>query len=77
MATTLTIQADDTLDAALRRRAEEQGKTVSNLVREILEAALTTPTLEERVGHLRGTLDTRASDDDPWRRSIRERNWRS
>jgi Arc/MetJ-type ribon-helix-helix transcriptional regulator len=49
--------------------------TVSEVVRESLRAALAERPLSERVGHLRGSLGVRA-DDGPWRRVLRERNWR-
>jgi len=76
MAYTLTVRADETLHKALRGRAEAQGKSISELVREILAEALSERPLEARIGHLKGKLDLPASDD-PWRMQMRERNWRS
>ena len=74
--TTLTIRTDPTLRKALQERALAQGKTVSQLVREILEAALVEQPLAARTGHLQGRLELPAQSDDPWRQQMRERNWR-
>lgn len=82
MSTTLTVRTDDSLHEALRRRAATQGTTISALVREILEAALVERPISARAGDLKGALELdEALDppapDDPWRRQLRERNWRS
>jgi plasmid stability protein len=76
MSATLTIRADDELRDALRRRAELQGKTVSELAREILTEALVERPLGARAGHLRGRLDLRAATSDPRRERIEKLNWR-
>jgi plasmid stability protein len=76
MRTTLTIRADEKLRAALRKRAAIQGKTVSELAREILSEALEERPMSARTGHLRGQLDLPSDTSDPWRQQIRERNWR-
>ncbi len=76
MSTTITVRTDD----ALRRRLEEQaaarGKSLSETVREILEAAVAPQPLEHRAGHLRGRLELPRQGSDLWRRKLRERNWR-
>jgi hypothetical protein len=77
MGTTLTVRTDDALREALRRRAAAQGKTISDVVREILEAALEERPIGLRAGHLRGSFGPPAGDEDPRRRQLRERNWRS
>jgi len=77
MSTTLTVRTDETLRQALRRRAAAQGKTISTLVREILEDALAERSFAARAGHLKGRLDLPPADEDPWRQQLRERNWRS
>jgi plasmid stability protein len=77
MRTTLTIRTDEKLRAALKERAAMQGKSVSEVAREILSEAVAERPLSERVGHLKGKLDLRASDTDAWRERLRERNWRS
>lgn len=76
MRTTLTVRADEALRDALAERARAQGKTLSQLVREILEAALAERTLESRAGHLKGRLVLREEAVEPWRESLRRHNWR-
>ena len=76
MSKTLTVRTEDELHEALRARAAARGKTVSQLVREILEEAVAERPIGSRAGHLAGRLDLPA-DDDVWRRELRERNWRS
>ena len=77
MRTTLTIRTDESLRNALARRAEAQGKTVSEIVREILEEALVERPLSAKTGHLRGGLKLPRKHSDRWRQQIRDRNWRS
>ena len=77
MSTTLTVRADEALRDALAERARSQGKTVSQLVREILEAALAERPLGARAGHLKGRLVLREQASEPWREGLRQRNWRS
>jgi plasmid stability protein len=77
MSVTITIRTDESLREALDERAAESGKSVSELVREILEEALVERPLQERVGHLRGRLVQRRAGSDPWRKQLRQRNWRS
>jgi plasmid stability protein len=75
----LTIQVDEDLRAALRKRAAAQGKSVSKVVREILSGALEERPLSVRVGHLRGQLElpSEASEtSDAWQIELRERSWR-
>lgn len=76
MSTTLTIRTDQRLRSALESRARAQGKTVSALAREILEAALEPAPLGRRTGHLRGALRVREARDEAWRVALRDRNWR-
>lgn len=75
--TTLTVRTDEELRDALERRARSEGKTLSSLVREILEEALAERPLVARAGHLKGCLELPQDTDDPWRRQLRDRNWRS
>lgn len=77
MSTTLTVRTDDALRDALAERARAQGKTLSQLVREILEAALAERPVESRAGHLKGRLMLREQASEPWRESLRRHNWRS
>ena len=76
MRTTLTIRTDDSLREALAKRAKSQGKSVSTLVREILEEAVAERPLKDRIGHLRGRLRLDKAVTGDWRHSIRKANWR-
>ena len=75
MGTTITIRADKPLRDALIRKARAEKRTVSEVVRQILEDALVQRPLAERVGRTRGSLRM-AEAHAPWQRHIRERNWR-
>lgn len=76
MSTTLTIRTDEALREALAKRANAQGKTLSEVAREILRSALVERTLEERTSHLKGRLRLGEKQTEAWRRSLRQRNWR-
>jgi predicted DNA-binding protein len=77
MSTTITIRADEPLREVLDRKAAATGKTVSELVREILEEALAETTLQSRAGHLQGRLRLPRKASEPWRKNLRQRNWRT
>ena len=76
MSATLTIRTDSDLRSALETRAAAMGKSLSELVREILTNAVSERPMGERIGHLAGVLDGDEEGDDPWQRQIREHNWR-
>jgi len=76
MSTTITIRADESLREVLDRKAAASGRSVSALVREILEEALIDRPLQLRVGHLKGGLRLPEETSEPWRRHLRRRNWR-
>jgi hypothetical protein len=76
MANTITIRVNPALREALAERARLERKAVSEVIREILESALSRRPLAERVGKLRGRLRVPAPTNELQRR-IRERNWRS
>ena len=76
MSTTLTIRTDEALREALAKRASAQGKTVSEVAREILRSALEERALVERTGHLKGRLRLEKNQTEAWRQSLRQRNWR-
>jgi hypothetical protein len=76
MSTTITIRAEKSLRQALTRKAALSGKTVSALVREILEEAVVDRPVKARSGHLRGQLELSRSVSEPWRKRLRQRNWR-
>ena len=75
MRSTITIRTDRPLRDALARKAKTEHKTVSAVVREILEDALVERPLAERVGRMRGGLGV-AEARTPWQQQIRDRNWR-
>lgn len=76
MGTTLTVRTDEALRQALLKRAEETGKSLSELVREILEAAVIDRPLGERIGRQKGRLRLTSTESESWRDRLRERNWR-
>jgi plasmid stability protein len=76
MSTTLTIRTDERLRRALEARARLDGKSVSQIAREILAAALEPRPVGRRIGHLKGTLRLSEGRPEPWRAALRERNWR-
>ncbi|MCH7748095.1 MAG: hypothetical protein IH939_08360 [Acidobacteria bacterium] len=71
------MRADPSRRDAIERRAEAQGKTVSAVVREILDAALHDRAIQSRAGHLKGRLELPKRTRDPWRSRLRQRNWQS
>ncbi len=75
MSTTLTVRTGAELYQALQRRAASLGKTVSELVREVLKEAVAERPIAERTGHVRGHL-TLPAITDPWRKHLEEHNWR-
>lgn len=77
MSTTITIRTDEALRRELEERASTSGKSLSEVIREILEESVASRPLGERAGRLRGTLDLSGGDAEPWRRKLRARNWRS
>lgn len=77
MRTTITVRTDRKLREALDRKAAAKGKTVSEIVREILEQAVGETSLGSRTAHLQGRLALRSTTSDPIRKRIRARNWRS
>lgn len=76
MRATLTIRTDEKLRDALQKRAAIQGKSISQVAREILSEAVEERPLAERTGHLRGQLELSAKASDPGRQRLKERNWR-
>lgn len=72
---TLTIRLDREKDEALTRRARVLGKTRSELVRELIDKAVTDHPLGRRLGHLKGSVEL-PRPRSGWRRELKERNWR-
>jgi plasmid stability protein len=77
MATTITIRTDRNLRQELQRRAEADGKSLSEFIREILAAAVEPGPLGARTGHVQGRLRLTRRKAGAWRERIRARNWRA
>ena len=73
---TLTIRLDGKQQELLGRTAKRLGKTVSELVREILQQALSERPLSAKTGQLKGRLTLTPSSRQSWRRELKARNWR-
>ena len=79
MTETLTIRLGTAQRKALRARATSEGKTESDVVRELIDVQLRAKgTLGERAGKHLGSLDfaPAALDHDPWRAHLRKANVR-
>jgi len=78
METTLTIRLPAKQRAALRRRAAAEKRTESALVREMIEREINRSFDFERVRHVIGSIASARKhwEKDPWRKHIRQRNWR-
>jgi predicted DNA-binding protein len=79
METTLTIRLPKRQREALKRRAAAEKRTESALVRELIDREMQRGFNFERVRHLVGSVASPAKHwaKDPWRKHIRQRNWRS
>jgi len=77
MSTTITIRTGQSLREALEERAKARGITLSQAAREILQDALEKGPKGPKTEHLRGRLKIYKSSGEPWRKSLREHNWRS
>ncbi len=75
MEKTLTIRLDKAQDRALTARAKAMGKTRSELVRELIDRAITAPPMDQRAGHLQGRVELPRTRTG-WRGQIRARSWR-
>ena len=76
MSTTITIRTDDELREELEKRATALGKSLSEVVRDILQEAVGGRTFGERTAHLKGSVSLPRRPTEPWRRQLRQRNWR-
>ena len=79
METTITIRLSQAHREALKRRAAAEKRSESSLVREMIEREMRGGFDFERVRHLIGSVASKPGhgEKDPWRKHIRERNWRS
>ncbi len=78
METTLTIRLPAKQRQALRRRAGAEKRSESALLREIIDRELQRRFDFNRVRHLIGSVASPPKhwEKDPWRKHIRQRNWR-
>ena len=76
MSTTFTFRISQKQRAKLRRHAKIAGKTESEFLRSLLERELDDRPMGERIGHLAGSISMEGIELDPWRKQIKERNWR-
>jgi hypothetical protein len=76
MSRTITIRADGRLRERLEKRAAASGKSLSALIREILENAVAERSVGRRAGHLKARVSLPRRPSDSWRRSVLDRNWR-
>jgi len=76
MSRTITIRTDEMLRKQLEQRARERGLTLSQEIRRILKEAVEEQPLGSKTKHLRGRLALGQQRDEPWRETLRNRNWR-
>ena len=72
---TITVRLDKTQDEALTHRAKVTGKTRSSVVRELLARALSDQSIDDRAGHLKGSLHLKKPATE-WGKNLKKRNWR-
>ncbi|MFU8859113.1 MAG: FitA-like ribbon-helix-helix domain-containing protein [Cyclonatronaceae bacterium] len=77
MSKTITIRTDESLHRALEKRAMARGITLSQEIRKILQDAVEERPLGMKTRHLRGRLALNHRQDESWRKTLRDRNWRS
>jgi hypothetical protein len=80
MGTSFTIRLPEGQREALRKRAKAMKSSESAWVRHIIEKDLENSTLQEQLGDLIGSLDSKivesAGHANPLKEGIRKRNWR-
>ena len=77
MNSTITIRLAESQREKVHEIASRLGKSDSEWIRETIERELTTESLGNRIGHLKGRLVTGSTPEDSLSQSIRDRNWRS
>ena len=77
MTTTLTVRLDPRQARALGEAAKRSGRTVSEVVRDALDSALTPRAIAARAGHVKGRVSLSRRKPAAWRDGIRAHNWRS
>ncbi len=76
MNSTLTIRLDKQQRDALSKRARSEQKSESEVARELLAAGLEHSAAWEDISDLLGSVKLPKATTDPWRKQLRERNWR-
>lgn len=76
MDATLTLRLDGGLRRKLRARAAALKVSEAEVVRQALDREVNEEPLGKRIAKLRGVLRLPRTTDDPWRKAIREHNWR-
>jgi plasmid stability protein len=78
MESTLTIRLPAKQREALRRRAAAEKRSESALVRDMINRELGRGFDFDQVRHFVGSIASSARhwERDPWRKHIRQRNWR-
>ena len=76
MDATLTIRLDKQHREALRKRARAARKTESEVARELLAQGLEIRADWDNALKLKGCIKLPKDFTDPWRKQIRERDWR-
>jgi hypothetical protein len=78
METTLTIRLGTKQREALRRRAAAEKRSESALVRDMIDREIQRGFDFDSIRHLVGSIASPPGhwEKDPWRKHIRQRNWR-
>ena len=76
MKTTLTVRLDERQARTIAETARRLGRSMSEIVRDALDAALTERTIAERAGQYKGRLNLPQGNTPDRRGQIRARNWR-
>lgn len=77
MNSTLTIRLDKQQRDALSKRARSEQKSESEVARELLAQGLEPRADWEQALKLKGCVKLPKEPTDPWRKQLRERNWRA
>lgn len=73
---TLTVRLDERRARRVAEAARRSGRTVSDIVREALDMALTDRPISARAGHVKGRLALDARRQVAWSNELRDHNWR-
>lgn len=75
MERTLTIRLGKVQDVALAQRARSLGRTRSELVRDLIDQAVTARPLGRHLRHLKGRVELPRVKSG-WRSELKDHNWR-